>query len=116
MAEDLFNGSPFVGFGCGGYRSFCGPELARIGPFDRVQVIAGQNNCGKSALVDYFVKVVGAIEGSGKIRQDSKLLPEADNKLLSEADKPLGTKGSDENFSPIISFCVKTEIACRMLV
>lgn len=115
MAGDLFNGSPFVGFGCGGYRSFCGPELARIGPFDRVQVIAGQNNCGKSALVDYFVKVVGAIEGSGKIRQDSKLLPEADNKLLSEADKPLGTKGSSARFSPIISFCVKTDVLDEML-
>ena len=107
MAGDLFNGSPFVGFGCGGYRSFCGPELARIGPFDRVQVIAGQNNCGKSALVDYFVKVVGAIEGSGKIRQDSK--------LLLEADKPLGMKGSAAHFSPIISFCVKTDVLDEML-
>ena len=80
-----------------------------------MQVIAGQNNCGKSALVDYFVKVVGAIEGSGKIRQDSKLLPEADNKLLSEADKPLGTKGSSARFSPIISFCVKTDVLDEML-
>ena len=107
MAGDLFNGSPFVGFGCGGYRSFCGPEPARIGPFDRVQVIAGQNNCGKSALVDYFVKVVGAIGESGRIRQDSKLLP--------EADKPLGTKGSAAQFSPIISFCVKTDALDEML-
>ena len=64
MAGDLFNGSPFVGFGCGGYRSFCGPELARMGPFDRVQVIAGQNDCGKSVFVGYFVKVVGAIVGN----------------------------------------------------
>lgn len=102
MAGDLFNGSPFVGFGCGGYRSFCGPEPARIGPFDRVQVIAGQNNCGKSALVDYFVKVVGAIEGSGRILRDKN--------PLTQTDKPLGTKGSDENFSPIISFCVKTDV------
>lgn len=107
MAGDLFNGSPFVGFGCGGYRSFCGPEPARIGPFDRVQVIAGQNNCGKSALVDYFVKVVGTIEGSGKILRDKN--------PLTQTDKPLGTKGSDANFSPIISFCVKRDVLDEML-
>ena len=49
MPVDSFSVNPFVGFGCAGYRSFFGTEPARMGPFDKVQVISGQNNCGKSA-------------------------------------------------------------------
>lgn len=74
MIEGAFRENPFVGFGCGGYRSFCGSELARIGPFDRVQVVAGQNNCGKSALIDYFIKVLGAINARGELRKEAALL------------------------------------------
>lgn len=99
MAGDAFRRNPFVGFGCGGYRSFSGPEPARIGPFDRVQVIAGQNNCGKSALIDYLIKVVGAISEHGVIRKE-------DNPLTQE-DYPL--KGIDLQCSPTISFCVDIE-------
>ena len=52
MTVSLSSDNPFVGFGCGGYRAFCGPDTARMGPFDRVQVVAGQNNSGKSSLIN----------------------------------------------------------------
>ncbi|WP_418733699.1 hypothetical protein [Ellagibacter sp.] len=98
MIKGAFRENPFVGFGCGGYRSFCGSELARIGPFDRVQVVAGQNNCGKSALVDYFIKVLGVINARGELRKE-------DNPLV-QADVPLGLQGSSEQSHTTISLCV----------
>lgn len=98
MTVDSSSSNPFVGFGCGGYRSFCGAEPARIGPFEKVQVISGQNNCGKSALVDYFNKVVGAINECGNIRRE-------DNPLM-KADVPLGSNDQNERPPTIISFCV----------
>lgn len=70
MTGDAFRRNPFVGFECGGYRSFCGHEPACMGPFDRVHVIVGQNNCGKSALIDYLIKVVGTIGGCGVLRKE----------------------------------------------
>ena len=101
MIEGAFRENPFVGFGCGGYRSFCGPELARIGPFDRVQVVAGQNNCGKSALIDYFIKVLGAINARGELRKE-------DNPFV-QADAPLGFRDSNEQSQATISLCVSVD-------
>lgn len=98
MPVDSFSTNPFVGFGCAGYRSFSGAEPARIGPFDKVQVISGQNNCGKSALIDYFIKVIGAIRGHGVIRQE-------DNPLT-RADIPLNQNAQNEPLPATISFCV----------
>lgn len=98
MPVDSFSTNPFVGFGCAGYRSFSGAEPARIGPFDKVQVISGQNNCGKSALIDYFIKVVGAISWRGDIRRE-------DNPLTG-VDIPLNLNAHNEPLQAIISFCV----------
>lgn len=101
MTVDSSSANPFVGFGCGGYRSFCGAEPARIGPFAKVQVISGQNNCGKSALVDYFIKVVGAINERGGIRRE-------DNPLTTD-DVPLSMNDQNERPSAIVSFCVNID-------
>lgn len=101
MAEASLSNNPFVGFGCGGYRSFCGSEAERMGPFDRVQVVAGQNNCGKSSLIDYFIKIAGAIDERGRIQRE--------NDPLSQADSPLNLKSAGERCSPVISFCVKRD-------
>lgn len=59
--EDLTHGplSPslegftFLGFGIGNYRGFTGEQIQRVGPFGKVHVIAGQNNSGKSSLIDF---------------------------------------------------------------
>lgn len=40
------------GFGIGGYRSF-GQELQRIGPLEKVNLLVGQNNSGKSNVVRF---------------------------------------------------------------
>ena len=98
MPVEYFSANPFVGFGCAGYRSFCSTEPARIGPFDRVQVISGQNNCGKSALIDYFIKVVQVISWGGDIRRE-------DNPLT-RVDIPLNLNAQNEPLPATISFCV----------
>lgn len=98
MPVEYFSANPFVGFGCAGYRSFCGTEPARIGPFDRVQVISGQNNSGKSALIDYFIKVVQVISWRGDIRRE-------DNPLT-RVDIPLNLNAQNEPLPATISFCV----------
>lgn len=98
LSLDSFSVNPFVGFGCAGYRSFCGAEPARIGPFDRVQVISGQNNCGKSALIDYFIKVVRVISWRGDIQRE-------DNPLT-RVDIPLNQNAQNEPLPATISFCV----------
>lgn len=98
MPVEYFSANPFVGFGCAGYRSFCGTEPARIGPFDRVQVISGQNNCGKSALIDYFIKVVQVISWRGDIRRE-------DNPLT-RVDIPLNLNAQNKPLPATISFCV----------
>lgn len=108
MSETVFLENPFVGFGCGGYGSFCGGEPSRVGPFGRVQVIAGQNNCGKSSLVDYFIKVVGAIDERGEIRKEVN--------PLTQADVPLNSIGTSELPPAIISFCVKIDALERTLM
>src|SRR6266566_1391356 len=48
------NNSIFVlGFGLSGYRSF-GPELQRIGPCQKINLIIGQNNSGKSNVLHFL--------------------------------------------------------------
>ena len=101
MTVSLSSDNPFVGFGCGGYRAFCGPDTARMGPFDRVQVVAGQNNSGKSSLIDYFIKMVDAIDQRGRIQRE--------NDPLVRADSPLSLKSTNDWPSPAISFCIRTD-------
>lgn len=101
MSVDSFSANPFIGFGCAGYRSFSGADPARIGPFDKVQVISGQNNCGKSALIDYFMKVIGAIGERGDVRRE-------DNPLT-RADVPLSFKDQNEPLQATVSFCVNID-------
>jgi hypothetical protein len=41
-----------LGFGLAGYRSF-GSELQRIGPCKKINLVIGQNNCGKSNILRF---------------------------------------------------------------
>lgn len=49
------------GFGISGYRSFKGNELSLLGPCNRTHLITGQNNSGKSALLEAFEKTLDLI-------------------------------------------------------
>ena len=72
----------FLGFGCNGYRSFFGNEDSRFGPFDKVQVLAGQNNCGKSSLVDFVIKAMTTIDARGEIARNRYPFTREDAPLL----------------------------------
>lgn len=42
------------GFGISGYRSF-GKDICRIGPLGKINIFAGQNNSGKSNILNYLI-------------------------------------------------------------
>ena len=49
---EMNNPLPILGFGLSSYRSF-GPERQRIGPCGKINLIAGQNNSGKSNILRF---------------------------------------------------------------
>lgn len=51
----------FLGFGVGCYRGFSNDEIQYVGPFGKVHLLAGQNNSGKSSLVDFCVELLTGV-------------------------------------------------------
>ena len=51
------------GIGISGYRSF-GNKICRIGPFGKINIFAGQNNSGKSNILNYLVSLYPPIVNS----------------------------------------------------
>lgn len=45
------SGFVITGIGLAGYRSFWGPDVQFIGPFDHIHLVVGQNNSGKSNVL-----------------------------------------------------------------
>ncbi len=92
----------FLGFGCSGYRSFFGSEDSRFGPFDKVQVLAGQNNCGKSSLVDFVIKAMTSIDQRGEIARNRY--------PFTREDAPLLLKSAGANGPLTISLCIDRSV------
>lgn len=92
----------FLGFGCNGYRSFFGNEDSRFGPFDKVQVLAGQNNCGKSSLVDFVIKAMTSIDVRGEIARNRY--------PFTREDAPLLLKSAEANGPLTISLCIDRSV------
>lgn len=55
-------GLQIYGMGVGNYRSFCSDEIARVGPCEKVHVLTGQNNTGKSSLLQAYQKLMSVVE------------------------------------------------------
>jgi predicted ATPase len=57
------------GFGFSGYRSF-GKNIQRVGPLNKINIFAGQNNSGKSNILNYlmyqYVPIVQSVQSRGK--------------------------------------------------
>lgn len=66
------------GIAIGGYRSFPSNSLAFFAPLEKVNLVAGQNNSGKSNLLRFVHAVLSGAEGS------------ADTVTSGEWDRPLG--------------------------
>ncbi|MGW9427476.1 AAA family ATPase [Streptomyces decoyicus] len=82
------------GFGVANYRSF-GPDMQYAGPFGSVNLLAGQNNAGKSN----FLRVVMKVLGRGAIQLD-------------ELDAPDMPRGREDDFS----FALPVDITEELLV
>lgn len=65
MSED--KSYEFLGFGIGRYRSFTSDKQALVGPFDKVHLITGQNNSGKSTLANVAYHVLPSLRRGGAI-------------------------------------------------
>jgi len=64
-----------TGFAVGGYRSFGGPELQRIGPMSNIHLLAGPNNSGKSNVLSVAVDALPAIRDGHQLAIDDLDLP-----------------------------------------
>lgn len=68
------------GFGISAYRSF-GKAIQRVGPLSKINIFAGQNNSGKSNIINYLMglypPMLSSVQGTGKILG------------LSELDRPI---------------------------
>lgn len=100
----------FQGFGVRGYRSFTSEDMALVGPFQKVHLITGQNNSGKSALADIAFRVLPVI-GNGYIYEQKY--------PFSGGDIPQGTQwASDKSITLSLCFSLdsilmKAEEACH---
>jgi ABC-type dipeptide/oligopeptide/nickel transport system ATPase component len=86
---------PFLGFGISGFRSFFG-EIQLVAPLDKINVLAGQNNSGKSNILRFIADVVGGAEvsnGSLRLKQP-----------LTEFDLPLELSNPSVRVALPVSF------------
>lgn len=71
------------GFGLSGFRSF-GPEIQRIGPCSKINLIVGKNNCGKSNVLRFIQHFYPTID---KLMQAVHWPPDGDNASKFELGK-----------------------------
>lgn len=57
----MSGGYTFRGFGIRGYRSFGGPEIEYVAPINKIMLLAGQNNTGKSNALNAIYEVLPAM-------------------------------------------------------
>lgn len=62
--------NPIDGIALAGYRSF-GPDVQRIGPFNKINLFAGPNNCGKSNILLFLTKHLRTYAGPPDQREKS---------------------------------------------
>ncbi len=99
------SGELFKGYGAFGYKCYPSDSDARIGPFDKIALVAGQNNSGKSALAGYALSALNAVRGKGTYSSSSF--------DLEESCIPYGEQAEHERFG--LSLCFDTELALAVL-
>lgn len=82
----------FRGYGVKGFRSFASKEIAFVGPMGQFHLLTGQNNSGKSALLDFAYRVLPCL-------RNGSLMP-GDVNLFVAADRP---QSSSNEHSYIVS-------------
>ncbi len=92
MAQNIF----IDGIGISGYRSF-GPEIQKIGPFEKINLFIGQNNSGKSNILlflhqHYRNAAAATLSNQNSTLQNSTL-------KFEELDKHLGQGFGERNIA-----------------
>jgi len=82
----------FEGFGFAGYRSF-GAELTKIAPLKKINFIIGQNNSGKSNIINFLKHHLPLFYGLAKgeirnLREKKSAFEDIDKPILSPPAKP----------------------------
>lgn len=66
----------FAGFGVNGYRSFgADGELTVVGPMNKVHLVVGQNNVGKSNALHFMSDVLPVLRRTGSTRLQGNIFP-----------------------------------------
>ena len=86
----------FKGFGVGGFRSFSSSNPAYVGSLNKIHLITGQNNSGKSALLDFACRLFPSIHPSGIITNA--------NYPFVKNDIPQFERDNHENFIVMLCF------------
>lgn len=74
------------GIGIGGYRSF-GPETQRLGPFSKLNLLAGRNNSGKSNILIFLTSHFSGAMASAKGQAGKLNLTDIDRHIGDQTDK-----------------------------
>lgn len=74
------------GIGIGGYRSF-GPETQRLGPFSKLNLLAGQNNSGKSNILIFIASHLRGAMASARGQPSVLQLTDLDHHLGDQTGK-----------------------------
>ena len=111
-----------AGFGFTGYRSFWSPKSQLVGPMDKVHLVAGPNNSGKSNILRFAHAMFSASDGDRLGILESWMTGGSLNQPLNGAfvDKPkiaLGIRPNLETASELLSFSPQaTEQHAKALV
>lgn len=85
------------GFGVDQFRSFSSGDYALVGPCEKVHVITGQNNTGKSALIDAFSRAMPVLASRTRNAPHSEY-------SFNSADMPASAKYATE---PRFALCLR---------
>lgn len=96
------------GFTISGYRSF-GNEPQQIGPFGKVNLLAGQNNSGKSNILLFlakdFKKFLKATRERGPVQIDMESLDQHQGEAVGRQNFGLALNLQGDNFKKVMAKC-----------
>lgn len=76
--------SDWVGFGIKGYRSFGAEEISYVGPMEKVHLVVGRNNVGKSNLLHAMHDLIAKFS-TGRTQPNESLFPRRQDRPISWA-------------------------------
>lgn len=104
MAQNIF----IDGIGISSYKSF-GPEIQRIGPFEKINLFIGQNNSGKSNILsflhEHYKNAIEATRGNQGSPLKFEELDKHKGQIVSQGCIAFGLKIEGEKYKALLNIC-----------